>query len=107
MKVKVPNETHQYSLEMKFDANYEAVVTIYLCATECRNVSNAPLYFYSDQKILPPHAYRFDAGLNREFPSQLFILDMQQLLDHYKEEDLMQVSEKFCPIVIQIETVYP
>ena len=33
---------------MKFDANYECVVTIYLCATECRNVANVPLYFYTD-----------------------------------------------------------
>lgn len=44
--VPVPNERDLYSLEMKFDANYECIITVYLCATECRNVANIPLYFY-------------------------------------------------------------
>ena len=74
--IPVPNEPNLYSLEMKFDANYECIVTVYLCATECRNVANIPLYFYSDPKLSPPHAYRFDSGLNQKFPSQLFLIDV-------------------------------
>ena len=44
----IPNDPYKYSLEMKFDANYECVITVYLCAMECRNAANIPLYFYCD-----------------------------------------------------------
>lgn len=46
--VQLPNEPNKYSLEMKFDANYECVITVYLCSMECRNAGNIPLYFYCD-----------------------------------------------------------
>lgn len=48
VQVPLPNEPNKYSLELKFDANYECVITVYLCAMECRNAANIPLYFYSD-----------------------------------------------------------
>ena len=64
---------------MKFDANYECVITIYLFAMECRNAANIPLYFYCDPQMPPPCAYRFSSGLNQKFPSRVFILDVQKL----------------------------
>ena len=30
-------------LEMVFDSNYECLITVYLCATECRNAQATPL----------------------------------------------------------------
>ena len=32
-----------FFLDFKFDANYECMITVYLCAQECRNASNIPL----------------------------------------------------------------
>ena len=54
----------KYSLEMNFDCNYECIITIYLCALECRNVSNVPLYFYTDPSMPEPCAFRFSPGIN-------------------------------------------
>ena len=78
-QVQLPNDPFKYSLEMKFDANYECVITIYLCAMECRNAANIPLYFYCDPQMPAPCAYRFSSGLNQKFPSRVFILDVQKL----------------------------
>ena len=33
----------EQELEFMFDTNYECMITIYLCATECRNASATPL----------------------------------------------------------------
>ncbi len=32
-----------YYITFQFDANYDCEITIYLCASECRNASNIPL----------------------------------------------------------------
>ena len=57
----------------------------------------------------PPCAFRFSAGLNQKFPSRVFIIDVQQLRPQLIAPDLDLFTPKgdFCPIVIQIETVYP
>jgi hypothetical protein len=49
---------------MNFDANYECIITVYICAIECRNASNIPLYFFPDEKLPAPCAYKFSSGLN-------------------------------------------
>ena len=36
-------EKGEQELEFMFDTNYECMITIYLCATECRNASATPL----------------------------------------------------------------
>lgn len=33
----------KYDIEFMFSANYECTITIYLCATECRNAPVTPL----------------------------------------------------------------
>jgi len=53
----------QYYLDLKFDANYESIITVYLCAQECRNASNIPLYFYTNPNYPSPNAYKFSPGL--------------------------------------------
>ena len=36
-------EKGEQELEFMFDTNYECMITVYLCATECRNASATPL----------------------------------------------------------------
>ena len=33
----------KYDIEFMFSANYECTITVYLCATECRNALTNPL----------------------------------------------------------------
>ena len=33
----------EYTLQFKFDANYDCLITVYLCATECRRAKSTPL----------------------------------------------------------------
>ena len=42
-KSQVKQGDCQFYLDFKFDANYECMITVYLCAQECRNASNIPL----------------------------------------------------------------
>jgi hypothetical protein len=32
-----------YSMDLVFDANFECLITVYLCATECRSALSIPL----------------------------------------------------------------
>ena len=54
---------NQHELELVFDANYECMITVYLCATEIRNAASTPLFYYTDQKYGVPNAYKFSPGL--------------------------------------------
>ena len=38
----------RYTIDFNFDANYECIITIYVCARECRNAANISLLFYTD-----------------------------------------------------------
>lgn len=60
---------------MGFDANYECIITVYICARECRNVANIPLYFFTDPSMPIPSAFKFSPGLDQKFPSKLCIID--------------------------------
>lgn len=98
---------------MVFDANYECIVTIYICARECRNAANIPLYFYTDPSMPTPCAYKFSSGLEQKFPSKLFVIETSKYnqgtggVQGCRQEDLFNITEDFYPIVISIETVYP
>lgn len=56
-----------------------------------------------------PCAFRFSSGLNQKFPSKVFIVDVNKLKPSLiaPDFDLFTPKGDFCPIVIQIETVYP
>ena len=43
-KVKGMHED-EYKVDFTFDASYECIVTLYYCATECRNAPSTPLVF--------------------------------------------------------------
>ena len=60
---------------MLYDANYECVVTVYICARESRNAANIPLYFHTDQEMPLPCAFKFSPGLKQKFPGGLFVFD--------------------------------
>mmetsp|Transcript_37684 Transcript_37684/g.36140 ORF Transcript_37684/g.36140 Transcript_37684/m.36140 type:complete len:179 (-) Transcript_37684:169-705(-) len=88
---------------MKFDANYECMITVYLCAQECRNASNIPLYFYTNPTYPSPNAYKFSPGLKQSFPQEVCVIKTNE----YKTEDLTTLKEDYYPIVISIESIYP
>jgi hypothetical protein len=69
------DDPHRYYLEMQFDANFDCVISIYICARECRNATNTPLYFYTDPEMQKPEAFKFGPGLKQKFPPKLFVLD--------------------------------
>jgi len=97
---------------MKFDANYECIITIYVCARECRNASNIPLYFYTDPTLPVANAYKFSPGLNQDFPSKLWTFDTSAYNKAAKVyggklEDLFSAYDDCYPLVISIETIYP
>jgi len=50
-------------LNMRFDANYECIITVYILAQECRSAPNMPLYFVTPPEMPPSNAFRFSAGL--------------------------------------------
>lgn len=93
-----------HELEFVFDANFECLVTIYLCATEIRNSATTPLYYYTDShKFGPPNAYKFSPGLKQKFPKNVCRLNLGQ----YQNQDLTHYRDDFYPIVIAIEPVFP
>ena len=65
----------RYSLDFLFDANYECIITVYVCTRECRNAANIPLYFYTDPEMPVPTSFKFSAGLGQKFPTKLCVLD--------------------------------
>lgn len=98
---------------MQFDANYDCIITVSVCARECRNAANIPLYFFTCENMPPSQAFKFSAGLKRKFPSQLCIIDTQKYnagpegTPGTRMEDLFSHRDDFYPIVISIETIYP
>lgn len=67
----------KYEMDMIFDSNYECMVTIYLCATEIRNASATPLFYYTDaQRYGAPNAFKFSAGLKQKFPKGVCRLNL-------------------------------
>ena len=108
-----PHDHTKYALDLKFDANYECIVTVYICAKECRNASNIPLYFYTDPSMPKPVSYKFSPGLQQSLPENLCVIDTSaynQGIDGTqgcRKEDLFTVKEDFYPIVVSIETIYP
>ena len=57
----------------------------------------------------PPCAYKFSSGLNQKFPSKLHIINTQDLKPYLSdpEKDIFSLKDDFCPIIIQIETLFP
>ena len=98
---------------MQFDANYECIITIYICAKESRNAASIPLSFYSDQDMQLPCAYKFSKGLKQKFPQDVFTLDISKYNQGpdgtlgCREIDLYHYTDDSYPIVISIETFYP
>ena len=115
IKIKKLNSTdpYKYSLDLVFDANYECIVTVYVCARECRNATNIPLYFFTDPNMPVACAYKFSSGLNQSLPSKVCIIDTAKYNEGptgnqgTRQEDLFTVKEDFYPIIISIETIYP
>lgn len=96
-----PNEQE---LELMFDSNYECMITVYLAATECRNATSTPLYFYTDaNKYGPPNAYKFSSGLKQTLPKNVCRLNLRQ----YSVQDLIHFMDNYFPIVIAIEAIFP
>ena len=96
--------TNQHELELMFDSNYECLITVYICATEIRNASTVPLFFYTDhQRYGAPNAYKFSSGLRQKFPKGVCRLN----LSNYPMQDLTHYREDFFPIVIAIESIFP
>jgi len=89
------------------------VITVYICARECRNAANIPLYFYTDPEMPVPCAYKFSSGLKQKFPHNLFVIDTAKYNAGpignlgTRKDDLFHMKDDFYPIVISIETVYP
>ena len=80
------------------------MITIYLCATECRNATATPLYFYTDaQKYGPPNAYKFSPGLKQQFPKSVCRLNLKQ----YSPQELIHYMDNYYPIVLAIESIFP
>lgn len=87
-----------------FDSNYDCLITVYICATECRNASATPLYFHTDaNKYGPPNAYKFSSGLKQSLPSNVCRLNLKQ----YSPQDLIHYMDNYFPIVIGIEAIFP
>ena len=102
--VRTTDGTNQHELDLIFDANYECMITVYLCATEIRNAQSTPLYYYTDlQKYGAPNAYKFSPGLKQKFPRNVCRLNLGQ----YQMHDLTHYREDFYPIVIAIESIFP
>ena len=108
-----PDDHTKYLLDLKFDANYECIITVYICAKECRNASNIPLFFYTDPYMLKPVSYKFSPGLQQKLPEKLCLIDISPYTQGpdgtqgCRKEDLFTVKPDFYPIVISIETIYP
>ena len=108
-----PTDHSKFTLDLKFDANYECIVTVYICAKECRNASNIPLFFYTDPYMPKPVAYKFSPGLQQSLPENLCVIDISPYnhgaegIQGCRKDDLYSAKEDFYPIVISIETVYP
>jgi len=88
---------------MRFDANYECIITVYLVAQECRSAPNMPLYFVTPPDMPASNAFRFSPGLGQVFPEKMCKLDFSP----YKVADLTTVTHDRYPIVIGVESIYP
>jgi len=108
-----PNDPTKYTLDFMFNANYECIITIYICARECRNAANIPLCYVPEESMMKAQAYKFSSGIRQKFPPNLFIVDTAQYdqgptgVQGCRKEDLFNEKDDFYPIVITIETVYP
>ena len=104
MKIVHRNDGQDQELELVFDSNYECLITVYLCATECRNASATPLYFYTDaQKYGAPNAYKFSPGLKQSLPKNACRLNLKQ----YSPQELIHYMDNYYPIVLAIEAIFP
>ena len=75
------NGSNQQEIEFIFDSNYECMITIYLCATEIRNASATPLFYYTDSmKFGSPNAFKFSSGLKQKFPKGVGRLNLSQYM---------------------------
>lgn len=80
------------------------MVTVYICATEIRNTSTVPLFYYTDvPKYGAPNAYKFSPGLKQKLPKGVCRLD----LGKYRLPDLTYYRDDYYPIVIAIESLFP
>jgi len=80
------------------------MITVYMCATEIRNASATPLFYYTDAlKYGVPNAFKFSSGLKQKFPKGVGRLNLSQ----YQVRDLTHYREDFYPIVLAIESIFP
>jgi hypothetical protein len=92
-----------FHMEFIFDSNYECEVIAYICAQECRNASNIPIYFYTNPNNPEPVSCKFSPGLKQKFPPNIININPSS----YPKEDLTMYKDDYFPIVLSIETHYP